>query len=211
MMNVADVLQRSPVIPVLEIENPVDAEPLAEALLSGGLTIAEVTLRTSSAFDVIYRMSRAFPELLVGAGTITSCTQISGAITMGARFLVSPASTETLLSNFREAKVPVLPGVGTVSEVLAVKQAGFCVQKFFPAELNGGISFIRAVRALMPDVKFCPTGGISPDKVEAYLSEPNVACVGGSWIATRQAVADRDWAGIRERSAVAASVRKRQG
>jgi 2-dehydro-3-deoxyphosphogluconate aldolase/(4S)-4-hydroxy-2-oxoglutarate aldolase len=193
MADAAAVLNTSPVIPVVTIDDPQDAVPLARALANGGVGIIELTLRTESALTSLKLIANEVPEILVGAGTILTPGQADAAVAAGARFLVSPGVTPALLTSMLSLDVPVLPGVATVGEVMAVLEAGLDAMKFFPAGPAGGPSYLAAIGAPIPQVRFCPTGGISLATAPDYLALPNVACVGGSWLTPAAAVAAKDW------------------
>lgn len=183
----------SPVIPVVTIDDPQDAVPLARALVDGGVKIIELTLRTDSALTSLKLIAQEVPDILVGAGTILTPGQADAAVQAGATFLVSPGVTPALLTHMLSLDVPVLPGVATVGEIMAVLEAGLDAMKFFPAGPAGGPSYLAAIGAPIPHVQFCPTGGISPATAPDYLKLPNVACVGGSWLTPADAVAAKDW------------------
>ena len=193
MADASAVLNTSPVIPVVTIDDPQDAVPLARALADGGVGIIELTLRTESALTSLKLIANEVPEILVGAGTILTPGQADAAVAAGARFLVSPGVTPALLTSMLSLDVPVLPGVATVGEVMAVLEAGLDAMKFFPAGPAGGPSYLAAIGAPIPQVRFCPTGGISLASAPEYLKLPNVACVGGSWLTPAAAVAAKDW------------------
>lgn len=191
-----DIAARGPLIPVLTIADPAHAAPLAEALLAGGVTVLEVTLRTPAALEAIAEIVRTCPAATVGAGTIRDAGQLAAAIGAGAAFGVSPGTTARLADAARESGIPFLPGAATVSEAMALAERGFEVVKFFPAEAAGGAATLKAWHAPLPDLRFCPTGGVTGDNAGDYLTLANVACVGGSWIAPAGRVAAADWAGI---------------
>lgn len=182
-----------PVVPVVVIDDLAHAVPVARALAAGGLPVIELTLRTPVALEAIHAIATEVPEILVGAGTIVSPGQIKLAIDAGAQFLVSPGSTPDLLSAMAASGVPFLPGTATVSEALAVLEAGFTEMKFFPAEAAGGAAYLRSIAAPLPAARFCPTGGITAASAPSYLSLPNVGCVGGSWLTPADALANGDW------------------
>lgn len=179
-----EVMQIGPVIPVLVINDVNHAVPLARALIAGGVRVLEVTLRTSCALESIAQIAEEVPEAILGAGTITNAGQYSEAESAGAKFIISPGVTDSLLNQAHSSAVPLLPGICTVSELMMGKEAGINAFKFFPAEANGGIQALKAVGGPFADVCFCPTGGITPDNALSYLALPNVVCVGGSWLAT---------------------------
>ncbi len=196
MTSARDIAARGPLIPVLTIADPAHAAPLAEALLAGGVTVLEVTLRTPAALEAIAEIVRTCPAATVGAGTIRDAGQLAAAIGAGAAFGVSPGTTARLADAARESGIPFLPGAATVSEAMALAERGFEVVKFFPAEAAGGAATLKAWHAPLPDLRFCPTGGVTGDNAGDYLTLANVACVGGSWIAPAGRVAAADWAGI---------------
>ena len=185
------------VIPVLTIEREAYAVPLARALYEGGLRVIEVTFRTEAAAASIAAIAGELPQVTVGAGTLLRAKDVSEAARAGAKFLVSPGTTPELAGAALATELPYLPGVATPSEIMAARALGVCVMKFFPAEALGGVACLRALAPVFPGVAFCPTGGIDADKAAEYLSLPNVAMVGGSWMAPKDAVAAGDWARIR--------------
>ncbi|MCC5963908.1 MAG: bifunctional 4-hydroxy-2-oxoglutarate aldolase/2-dehydro-3-deoxy-phosphogluconate aldolase [Rhodobacteraceae bacterium] len=191
------VCQLAPVIPVLVIEDIAHARPLAEALVAGGLPALEVTLRTDCALDAIAAMAQVDGAVL-GAGTVLSAAQMADASAAGARFAVAPGATPALIDAARLHELPLLPGAQTCSEVMTLLEQGYSVQKFFPAEAIGGAAALKAIAGPLPQVTFCPTGGITVARAPDYLSLPNVACVGGSWVAPKAAMAAGDWAAITE-------------
>lgn len=194
-----DLLLLSPVIPVLMVERVEDAVPLAEALVEGGLKVLEVTLRTEHALDVIEAMARAVPEAVIAAGTVTSKAQLAAARQAGARFAVSPGLTPSLLEVLQEpGMLPLLPGVATASELMVGLEAGLRCFKLFPAEAAGGVPLLKSFHGPFPRAVFCPTGGITPETATRYLALPNVACVGGSWLATPAAIKEGRWQEIRD-------------
>ncbi|MGW6471101.1 bifunctional 4-hydroxy-2-oxoglutarate aldolase/2-dehydro-3-deoxy-phosphogluconate aldolase [Streptomyces nigra] len=190
------VLDLAPVVPVVVVDDPSDAVPLARALVAGGLRAIEVTLRTPGALDAIRAIADAVPEAVVGAGTVLTPEQVTRSVEAGARFLVSPGWTDSLLDAMRASGVPYLPGVSTASEVLALLERGVRELKFFPAEAAGGTAYLKSLYGPLPQVRFCPTGGIGPGSAPDYLALPNVACVGGSWMLPADAVAAREWARV---------------
>lgn len=205
MSSIDEVLQRAPVIPVIVIERVADAVPMAQALVRGGLTVLEVTLRTPAALEAIRAMS-AVPGALVGAGTVLDARQYDAAVAAGARFIVSPGLTPALAATAAERAVPLLPGAVTASEVMFAREAGFRRLKFFPAEAAGGVAVLKAFGSVFADIVFCPTGGITPDSAPAYLAQKNVACVGGSWLTPADAIAAGDWARIEALARAAAAL-----
>ena len=193
----------APVIPVLVLDDVATARPLAEALVAGGLPVLEVTLRTPVALDVISEMAKVTGGV-VGAGTLLTPLDVKNAVDAGATFGVSPGATNTLLNACEESNLPLLPGAATSSEVMRLLERGYRVQKFFPAEANGGAPALKAIGAPLPQVKFCPTGGVSPTNASTYLGLSNTLCVGGSWVAPKNLIDAKDWTAI-EALAVAAA------
>ncbi|KEI44277.1 bifunctional 4-hydroxy-2-oxoglutarate aldolase/2-dehydro-3-deoxy-phosphogluconate aldolase [Saccharopolyspora rectivirgula] len=206
-MDTAEVLQLAPVIPVVALDDAAQAVPLAQALLRGGIRTIEVTLRTPAAVDAIERIAGAVPEMVVGAGTITEPEQIKPAVAAGAQYLVTPGSTERLLDALDSAGVPFLAGASTVSEAMRLAERGLSAMKFFPAEQSGGVGFLKAVAGPLPQLRFCPTGGINPQNAASYLALPNVGCVGGSWLAPKDLLAAGEWGRVEELAREAASLR----
>ncbi|MGK5730468.1 bifunctional 4-hydroxy-2-oxoglutarate aldolase/2-dehydro-3-deoxy-phosphogluconate aldolase [Streptomyces sp. URMC 124] len=188
----------APVLPVAVLDDASDAVPLARALVAGGLPAIEVTLRTDAALDAIRAVAAEVPEAVVGAGTVLSPVLADAAARAGARFLVSPGWTDPLLAALRETGLPFLPGVSTVSEVMALLERGVSEMKFFPAQAAGGAPYLRSLASPLPGARFCPTGGIAPETAPAYLALPNVTCVGGSWMLPPAALAHRDWPRVTE-------------
>ncbi len=191
-------LHKFPVIPVIVIDDANDAEPLAEALLNGGLNIIEVTFRTAAAPAAIERIANAFPEMLVGAGTVVTEAQAKQAIDVGSKFGLAPGTDPQTIAYFNERNVPFIPGVMTPSDIQAAVKAGCTSLKFFPAGAAGGTKLLKAMSAPYANlgVKFCPTGGVSLDNMNEYLSLPEVFAIGGSWLATKAQIANKDWAAI---------------
>lgn len=200
------LLDRGPVMPVLVIDRLEDAAPLARALVAGGLTVLEVTLRTPAALDAIAEMAAAAPEAIIGAGTIRTPDDVAAAQAAGAAFGVSPGSTPFLLDAVRAADWPFLPGGATPSEVMTLAERGFRVVKFFPAEAAGGAAYLTALASPLPDLRFCPTGGVSPDNAPTYLALDAVSCVGGSWVAPKALIEAASWDEISERARAATTL-----
>ena len=196
-MRASELLKGVKVVPVVVIDDPAKAVPLAEAFVDGGLKAIEVTLRTDAGLAAIEAIARDVPDMLVGAGSLRTPDQIEDVKNAGARFGVSPGSTMTLLAAARDNDLPFIPGAATASEMLTLFEAGVDLQKFFPAELAGGIPYLKAVGAPIPEVKFMPTGGVSPSNAADYLALANVSCVGGSWLAPREALAAGNFDAIR--------------
>ena len=189
----ADLLGLAPVIPVVILDEPEHAIPLAQALLAGGVPIIEITLRTPRALEIIKIVTDNVPGAVVGAGTVTTPGLVRAAVEAGAQFLVTPGTTDRLLDAMDDAGVPYLPGVASASEVMRVLERGQREMKFFPAEASGGRPFLSAMASPFPDARFCPTGGITPATAPLYRELPNVGCVGGSWLTPRDAIATQDW------------------
>ena len=194
--NLAATLHKVGVVPVLTIDRLEQAVPLARALVAGGLNVLEITLRTGVALEAIREMVRGVQGAVIGAGTILTPEQGAAAMAHGARFLVAPGMTPRLIEAAAAWPVPFLPGVATASEAMALADMGYRVLKFFPAEPAGGTAALKAIGAPLADLMFCPTGGIDAAKAPGYLALPNVAAVGGSWVAPAKAVAAGDWAAI---------------
>ncbi|TXI82634.1 MAG: bifunctional 4-hydroxy-2-oxoglutarate aldolase/2-dehydro-3-deoxy-phosphogluconate aldolase [Cupriavidus sp.] len=200
-------LQLSPVIPVLVVDDVAHAAPLAQALFDGGLKVLEITLRTPQALSVIEAMARAVPEALIAAGTVTNPAQLVAAQRAGARFAVSPGLTPALADAVQQADaLPLLPGVATASELMLGLDAGLNRFKLFPAEAVGGIKLLQSLHGPFPQAVFCPTGGITVESASRYLALPNVACVGGSWLAPKAAMAAGQWDHIRDLARQAAAL-----
>jgi 2-dehydro-3-deoxyphosphogluconate aldolase/(4S)-4-hydroxy-2-oxoglutarate aldolase len=187
------LMTRAPVIPVLTVADVADAVPLARALVAGGLPVLEVTLRTAAALDAIAVIAREVPEAIVGVGTVAEPADVTRAIDAGAKFLVTPGTPPALAEALARAAVPAIPGCATVSEAMALMGHGFRVLKFFPAEACGGVKWLQAVAAPLPEARFCPTGGIDMKNAGTYLAQPNVVAVGGSWVAPKDALASGDF------------------
>jgi 2-dehydro-3-deoxyphosphogluconate aldolase/(4S)-4-hydroxy-2-oxoglutarate aldolase len=199
-----DLMAGTRVIPVVTIERAEHAAPLARALVAGGLRLIEVTLRTPAALDALGEIAAALPEAVLGAGTLREPAQLGAAQAAGARFGVSPGHTVELLEAAEAAGLPFLPGVASASEAMGLAGRGYSLLKLFPAEALGGVATLRALAAPLPDLAFCPSGGVSQANLADYLACPNVACVGGSWIAPPELLAAADWAGIEARARAAA-------
>ncbi len=196
----------APVVPVLVIDELVHAGPLATALVAGGLPVLEVTLRTPCALDAIHIMAEV-PGGVVGAGTLLTPADVRAAKAAGATFGVSPGATDRLLDACAEHDLPLLAGAATASEIMALLERGYTAMKFFPAEQSGGAAFLKSIGSPIPQAGFCPTGGISLKNARDYLSLPNILCVGGSWVAPKDAMARGDWAAVTALAAEARSLR----
>lgn len=206
-MNVLEVMRVGPVIPVIVIEDLAHAVPLARALVAGGVRVLEVTLRTRAGLEAIRAIAAAVPEAIVGVGTITTREDFTAARDAGARFGVSPGLTPALIDGARESGLPLLPGVMTPSDVIAARAAGFKRLKLFPAQQAGGLGMLKALHGPFPDVMFCPTGGVTEETAPQFLALPNVACVGGSWLTPKAALAKGDWTQVTQLAARAAALK----
>lgn len=202
-MSLAHLLGAVRIIPVITVTEERHATPLALALRNGGLPIIEVTLRTSASLASIARIANEVPDVVLGAGTVTTSGQLESARLAGAQFIVSPGYSSGLAAAANEAGCPFLPGVATASEIMRAIDDGLNVLKFFPAETSGGVAAIKAFSGPFPEVAFCPTGGINLEKAREYLSLPNVLGVGGSWMAPRNLVATENWSEIMSRTRLA--------
>lgn len=201
------ILTRAPVVPVIILGDAGKARPLAEALVAGGLPVLEVTLRTPAAFEVIAEMA-SVPGAVVGSGTVRDAGQMRRSVEAGCRFMVSPGAPVRLLEVAEEIPIPLLPGIGTPTEAMTAAERGYRYLKFFPAEAMGGVPVLKAFASPLPDITFCPTGGIDADKAKSYLALSNVVCVGGSWIMPADAVAAGDFARIEALARAAAALGK---
>lgn len=206
-----EILSLAPVVPVLVIDDVDVARPLAQALVDGGLPVIEVTMRTSAALDAIEDIRKHVDGAVVGAGTVLSAAMAKDCVDAGCEFLVSPGSTGAIIKVANKIDVPTLPGVVTPSEAMALSDEGFSVLKFFPAEAAGGVEMLRAFASPLPHITFCPTGGIGASQAADYLALPNVAAVGGSWVAPRVAIANGDWERIRDLATQAAGLGRSMG
>ena len=206
-----EILSLAPVVPVLVIEDAAHARPLAQALVDGGLPVIEVTLRTRCAFEAIEEIRRHVEGAVVGAGTVISPAMAKDCVAVGCEFLVSPGATPELLKVGGKIDIPLLPGVVTPSEAMSLYDAGFHALKFFPAEASGGVETLRAYASPLAHITFCPTGGIGATEAADYLALPNVAAVGGSWVAPRVAIANGDWDRIRDLATQAAALGQSMG
>ncbi|GAA8676814.1 bifunctional 4-hydroxy-2-oxoglutarate aldolase/2-dehydro-3-deoxy-phosphogluconate aldolase [Helicobacter pylori] len=195
---IIEVLQISPIVPVVVIENIKDAVPLAQSLIEGGIPIIEVTLRSSCALEAIELIAKNVPKMCVGAGTILNPTQLEQAQNRGAEFLISPGLTIKLLEYAKKKDMPLIPGVSSSSEVMQALELGYNALKFFPAEYCGGVKLLNAFNGPFKGVKFCPTGGISVDNMRSYLNLENVLCVGGSWLTPKDLIQNKEWDKITE-------------
>ncbi|GAA7350311.1 bifunctional 4-hydroxy-2-oxoglutarate aldolase/2-dehydro-3-deoxy-phosphogluconate aldolase [Helicobacter pylori] len=195
---IIEILQISPIVPVVVIEDIKDAVPLAQSLIEGGIHIIEVTLRSSCALEAIELIAKNVPKMRVGAGTILNPTQLEQAQNRGAEFLISPGLTIKLLEYAKKKDMPLIPGVSSSSEVMQALELGYSTLKFFPAEYCGGVKLLNAFNGPFKGVKFCPTGGIRADNMHSYLNLENVLCVGGSWLTPKHLIQNKEWDKITE-------------
>ncbi|WP_299981822.1 bifunctional 4-hydroxy-2-oxoglutarate aldolase/2-dehydro-3-deoxy-phosphogluconate aldolase [uncultured Ruegeria sp.] len=200
-----EICALAPIVPVLVVDDATHAHSLAEALVAGGLPALEVTLRTPAALDAIRAMAEV-PGGVVGAGTLVTPGDVRAAKEAGAQFGVSPGATDALIAACEAEGLPLLPGAATASEAMALLEKGYDMLKFFPAEASGGAPALKAIGAPLPQITFCPTGGVSPSNARDYLSLSNVICAGGSWVAPKQMVQSGDWSGIETLAREAASL-----
>ncbi len=198
---------RSRVVPVVVVQDPAQAVPMARALLEGGVDVIEITLRSDAALAAIAAVAREVPEMMVGAGTVTRASEVAAVVAAGARFALSPGCTPALIAAVRAAGLPFIPGVATPGEAMAARDAGYTLMKCFPAAQLGGVEVLKAWGGPLPDLRFCPTGGVSLANMAQFLALPNVAMVGGSWLTPAAAVQSGDWARITQlaREATAAA------
>ncbi|MEJ7931919.1 bifunctional 4-hydroxy-2-oxoglutarate aldolase/2-dehydro-3-deoxy-phosphogluconate aldolase [Ramlibacter sp. AN1015] len=203
------VMRDAPVIPVIVLQEVAQAVPLARALVAGGIRMLEVTMRTSVALACIEAIAREVPEAVPGAGTVRSAADARAASRAGARFAVSPGYTSSVGHACRDLGLPLLPGVATGSEIMAAAEDGHTELKFFPALQAGGVAMLKAWGGPFPELRFCPTGGVSPANAAEFLALPNVVCVGGSWLTPADAVSTGDWARITQLAREATQLQRR--
>lgn len=202
-----EIVKVAPVVPVMVVERIEDAVPLAQALYNGGLKVLEITLRTPCALDAITAMVENLPaDAVIGAGTIITPADLEKAVKAGSSFLVSPGTTPALIEAAKASAVPLLPGVATPTEAMHLLVEGFTHQKFFPAEAAGGVPMLKSIGGPLPQITFCPTGGIDLAKAPTYLALPNVACVGGTWMAPKELMKAGRWDEIERLAREAASL-----
>jgi 2-dehydro-3-deoxyphosphogluconate aldolase/(4S)-4-hydroxy-2-oxoglutarate aldolase len=197
-MTSQEIFSQGPVVPVLVIKDVEHAVPLAKALIAGGIRVLEVTLRTKAALEVIAKIAKEVPEAIIGAGTVTNRAQLQQVIDAGAKFAISPGLTSDLLKAGNEGSIALIPGISSISELMTAADHGYTHLKFFPAEASGGVKALKAIGGPFPDIKFCPTGGISPSNYNDYLALPNVFCAGGSWLAPEDVMINGEWDKITE-------------
>jgi 2-dehydro-3-deoxyphosphogluconate aldolase/(4S)-4-hydroxy-2-oxoglutarate aldolase len=209
-MTLLEIMRASPVIPVIAIDDIKHAVPLAKALVAGGIRVLEVTLRTAQGLPAIRAIAEQVPDAIVGVGTLTQGEEFAAARDAGAVFGVSPGLTPALIQAAKASGLPLLPGVMTPSEVMTAREVGFKQLKLFPAVPAGGIGMLNAIAGPLPDVMFCPTGGISQENAAQFLACQNVACVGGSWLTPKDAMQAGDWARITQLAMAASALRRAQ-
>lgn len=192
-MTAQEVMEISPIVPVIALENVEDALPLAEALIKGGISMMEITLRTEAGLACIEAISKAVPQMHVGAGTVLNASDFKLAVAHGAEFIFSPGISEALMQTSKALNIALIPGVATASEVMLAKNNGFEHCKLFPATLSGGVNILKALNGPFPSMRFCPTGGVNLKNLHDFLDLENVVCVGGSWIVPNEALADQDF------------------
>lgn len=197
-LSVDEIFKQNVVIPVLVIENLEHALPIADAFYAAGIKVLEITLRTPVALQVIEKIAQHYPDMIVGAGTVTNVTRLQQVIDSGAKFAISPGSTPSLLLAGQESEIAFIPGVATASELMVAMDAGYQHFKLFPAEASGGIALLKSLSGPFPQAKFCPTGGINLTNLSRYLALENVLCCGGSWLVTEEIVANHSWSEISE-------------
>jgi 2-dehydro-3-deoxyphosphogluconate aldolase/(4S)-4-hydroxy-2-oxoglutarate aldolase len=204
----ADILDLAPVIPVVVVDSVEQAVPLARALVRGGIPVIEITLRSAAGLGAIEAVASEVEGMIVGAGTVVTPEQVRQVKDAGAQFIVTPGSPPRLLDAALSSGLPLLAGAGTLTEMLVLAEAGLETMKFFPAEASGGRPYLSAVSGPCPQLRFCPTGGITPETAAAWLALPNVGCVGGSWLTPKDAVAQGHWGRIEALAAEAAALRQ---
>jgi 2-dehydro-3-deoxyphosphogluconate aldolase/(4S)-4-hydroxy-2-oxoglutarate aldolase len=200
------ILKAAPVIPVVIIDDLANAVPLARALVAGGLPVIEITLRTAAGLEAIRAIAAQVPEAIAGAGTVLNPDQLAAVAAAGARFAVSPGATQKMLDAAEGAGIALLPGIATASEAMVLIERGYRFAKFFPAEPAGGVAYLAALASPLPQLSFCPTGGITLDSAPRYLKLANVICIGGSWMVNRNVIEAGDWSAITETAAKAAAL-----
>jgi len=191
-----DLFAMGPIVPVLVINKVEEALPIAEALLTAGVKVLEVTLRTPAALDVISAIAKELPEAIIGSGTVTNRMQLQQSYDAGAKFAISPGLTKDLLQAGNEGNIALIPGISSISELMDGADYGYDHLKFFPAEASGGVKAIKSIGGPFPDIRFCPTGGINLNNIRDYLALPNIMCCGGSWLVSNSIVENKNWSEI---------------
>ncbi|GAB3046364.1 bifunctional 4-hydroxy-2-oxoglutarate aldolase/2-dehydro-3-deoxy-phosphogluconate aldolase [Acinetobacter apis] len=206
MIKIADIVQLGPVIPVLAFDTAEQGEHVSRALHTGGVKVLEITLRTAAGLAAIERASQLADDIVVGVGTITKPEQCAQAKKAGAQFAVSPGLSKDLHLAAQDAGLPLLPGVMTPSDLIQAIELGYDIVKFFPAQQAGGVAMLQAFYGPFPNLRFCPTGGITAETALNFLAQPNVVCVGGSWLTPKQSVVSQDWAEITRLAQIASQL-----
>ncbi len=206
-ISLKEIVEIAPVVPVMVIDRLEDAVPLAQALYNGGLKVLEITLRTPVALDAIKAMVAALPsDAVIGSGTVITPKDLQASIDAGVKFMVSPGTSGELIAAAKKCDVPLLAGVATPSEAMKLYAEGFTYLKFFPAEAAGGVAMMKSIGGPLPQLTFCPTGGIDVNKAPAYLALPNVKCVGGTWMAPKALIEEKKWKEIEVLARAAANL-----
>jgi 2-dehydro-3-deoxyphosphogluconate aldolase/(4S)-4-hydroxy-2-oxoglutarate aldolase len=203
---IQQILALAPVVPVLKFDSVEDAVETSRALVAGGLPVIEITMRTEQALKCIAAVAKQVEGAVVGAGTVLNRSMMMDAIEAGSQFLVSPGATQDLMDANAKTDIPLLPGIATPSEAMALMNEGYEFLKFFPAEQAGGADYLKSMGAVFQNLKFCPTGGLTLEKAPSYLALKNIICVGGSWVAPADLIEKKDWAGIQKLAAEAAAL-----
>ena len=206
MLTIEELMTISPVIPVIVIDDIDDAVPLAKALVNAGLKVLEITLRTDCGLAAISKIKNEVPDAIVGAGTVVTVDDLQQSIAAGSQFIVSPGTTAALVDAALEQSIPLLPGVVTPTEAMAMLSKGIRYMKFFPAQAAGGIPMLKSIAGPLPQIKFCPTGGVTADNASDFLALDNVLCVGGTWMLSKQDIAAKNWAAIELKAQAAAAL-----
>jgi 2-dehydro-3-deoxyphosphogluconate aldolase/(4S)-4-hydroxy-2-oxoglutarate aldolase len=206
-LTIQQIMKTSPVMPVLVIHRIEDAVPLAKALFQGGLKVLEITLRTEAALQAITAIKEQLPDAIVGAGTVIDGDTLKAAEQAGSEFFVSPGVNDTLLAAAKHSNIPLLPGTATPSEAMRLYDQGYSALKFFPAEAAGGTAMLKSIGGPLPQLAFCPTGGVNPKNAPDYLALANVHCVGGSWMAPEQLIREGKWQEIEAMACIAAALK----
>jgi 2-dehydro-3-deoxyphosphogluconate aldolase/(4S)-4-hydroxy-2-oxoglutarate aldolase len=207
MLEIEKIMTTSPVIPVIVIDDIESAVPMAQALVNGGLKVLEVTMRTEHALQAVRDICKAVPDAIVGMGTVITAEDVAQSVAAGAQFLVSPGSTPALIDAALEHGVPILPGITSPSEAMTLLARGISHMKFFPAQAAGGIPMLKSIAGPLPQIKFCPTGGITEATAPDFLALPNVLCVGGTWMLDAATLAAKDWATVESKARAAAQLK----
>lgn len=209
-MRIEDVVQKGPVVPVITINAIDEGLKLVETLRQGGISVFEITLRTAHALTAIDEIIKAFPDIVVGAGTVRNSQQLDSVLKLGVYFAVSPGLPSSLVAAVKSTGIAFLPGVATVTEMMQAYDEGFAIQKLFPAEAVGGVKLLKSIYPPLSDIVFCPTGGINADNAQQYLDLPNVVCVGGSWLSPESLIRQQRWEDVLGLAKAASDLSKRR-